>query len=66
MEQLMNETRYELYKRRAVLQAHLEIVESAIQQHNRHFDDNVNLCLRDFRNSDTATFERCLRDIAAG
>jgi hypothetical protein len=66
MEQLMNETRYELYKRRGILQAHLEIVETAIQQHNRHFEDNVNLCNRDFRNSDTATFERSLRDIAAG
>lgn len=35
MEELLNENRYKLYAMRGVLQAHLEIVEVAIQQHNR-------------------------------
>jgi len=63
MQQLLNETRYKLYAKRGVLQAHLEMIEIAIQQHNRYFEDTANHCEPTFRVSDTETFELFLREI---
>ena len=63
MQQLLNETRYKLYAKRGALQAHLEMIEIAIQQHNRHFDDTANLCEQTFRVSDEGTFALFLREI---
>ncbi len=63
MQELLNDTRYKLYAKRGVLQAHLEIIEIAIQQHNRHFDDTAKLCEHQFRVSDAETFELFLREI---
>ncbi len=63
MQQLLNETRYKLYTKRGALQAHLEMIEIAIQQHNRHFDDTANLCEPTIRVSDAETFALFLREI---
>jgi hypothetical protein len=63
MQEILNDTRYKLYEKRGLLQAHLEMVEIAIQQHNRHFEDTANLCEHQFRVSDAETFDRYLREI---
>ena len=63
MEELLNENRYKLYAKRGVLQAHLETIEAAIQQHDRHIQEIVNLREIGFRQSDQETFQRFLRDI---
>jgi hypothetical protein len=65
MQELLNDTRYKLYAKRGVLQAHLEMIEIAIQQHNRHFEDTTNLCEHTFRVSDSEAFARFLSDIEA-
>ena len=63
MQELLNDIRYKLYAKRGAIQAHLEIIEIAIQQHNRHFEDTTNLCEHTFRVSDEQAFDRYLREI---
>lgn len=63
MDELYNENRYKLYAKRGLLQAHLEMIEIAIQQHNRHFEDTVNLRDPDFRLLDTSLFHRIFHEV---
>lgn len=63
MQKHLAEDRYKLYAKRAVLQAHLEIIESAIQQHNRYFDDHWNLREPMFRKKEDELFERYMNDL---
>ena len=63
MDELYNDNRYKLYAKRGALLAHLEMIEIAIQQHNRHFGDTANLCEPHLRVSDAGAFERHYREI---
>jgi hypothetical protein len=63
VEELLNENRYKLYAKRGVLQAHLEMIEIAIHQHNRHFEETANLREHGFKQSDEETFKRFLNEI---
>jgi hypothetical protein len=63
MEELINENRYKLHLKRALLQAHLEIIDSAIDQHNRFVEDIMNLREPSFRRTDANQFDRYLRQV---
>lgn len=63
MHELYNDTRYKLYAKRGALQAHLEMIEIAIQQHNRHFEDDANLLEPRVRVDDAEAFDRYFREI---
>jgi hypothetical protein len=63
MHELYNDTRYKLYAKRGALQAHLEMIETAIQQHNRHFEDSANLLEPRVRVDDAEAFDRHFREI---
>jgi hypothetical protein len=62
MEDIINETRYDLYVKRALIQAHLEIIDTAIEQHNRFIQD-TDLCYTAFRNNDLNLFDKYMRAI---
>ena len=62
MEEIINETRYKLHLKRAIIQAHLEVLDDAIQQHNRFVGD-IDLCYTAFRSSDEGLYEKYLRKI---
>jgi hypothetical protein len=62
MEEKINETRYKLYLKRALIQAHLEVVDDAIQQHNRFLGD-IDHCYTPFRSTDEELYDKYLRMI---
>ena len=63
MHELYNDTRYKLYAKRGALQAHLEMIEIAIQQHNQHLEDDANLLEARVRVDDASLFHRYFREI---
>ena len=62
-QELLNDIRFKLHARRGVLQAHLEMIEIAIQQHNRYFEDTANLVEHEFRVAEEQAFDRYLCEI---
>lgn len=63
MHELYNDTRYKLYAKRGALQARLEMIDIAIQQHNRYFEDDANLLEARVRVDDAEAFDRHYREI---
>jgi hypothetical protein len=59
VEDVVNQCRYKLYLKRAVMKAHLEVIEEAIRQHNRYVEE-VNLNNDRFRHADEVMYRKFL------
>jgi hypothetical protein len=59
MEEILNDKRYQLHLKRALLQAHLEMIDEAITQYNRYVCDS-DLLYTGLRDSDERLYERYL------
>jgi hypothetical protein len=59
MEELMNDKRYKLHLKRALMQAHLEVLDEAIRQQNNYVTE-TDLCYDAFRFSDELLYKKFL------
>lgn len=59
MDETTNPSRYKLHLMRALLQAHLDVIDEAISQYNRSLCEN-DLMNSNFRNRDEKLYERLL------